>query len=139
MSTIALISENLEFVAGKNPDLIAGFYERLFTRYPQAKALFGRNSSENQQKMLTEALVAVVAHAEDSAWLTKTLTALGRKHVEYGVKDEMYDWVRECLVDTFEAESGERWTAELGDAWHSVLKSVNDLALQGAAQARSTT
>lgn len=137
MSAVELISENLEYIAGKNPDLIAGFYERLFTRYPSVKTLFGRNSTENQQKMLTEALVAVVAHAEDSAWLTTTLTALGRKHLEYGVEDHMYDWVRECLVDTFKDESGDRWSPELHDAWFTVLGAVNDLALKGAAQARS--
>lgn len=137
MSAVALISENFKYVAGKNPDLVADFYALLFERYPEARPLFAKSDMDFQKTALTNSLAAVVEHVEDPAWLTATLTTVGRKHVAYGVEDHMYDWVRDCLIDTFKAISADRWSAELHDAWFSVLGAVNDLALKGAAQARS--
>jgi hypothetical protein len=46
---------------------------------------FDRNSSAQQEKMLTDALVAVMDHLEDAPWPTSTLQGLGAKHRGYGV------------------------------------------------------
>src|SRR5215470_3089736 len=81
---IALLRSSFELVVDRNPDLVARFYDILFDRYPLARPLFGRSSRGRQEKMLTGALVAVLDHLEDAAWLESTLGALGRKHLDYG-------------------------------------------------------
>ena len=66
---IALLSESFEQAIQEEGVLMRRFYELLFERYPEAKALFGRNSAEQQQKMLQETLVAAIERLEDTAWV----------------------------------------------------------------------
>jgi len=94
--------------------------------------LFGRNSRARQEEMLTQALVAVLDHLEDASWLTTTLPALGAKHVGYGVTDEMYGWVGECLLAAIAEAAGEAWSAELAAAWTEAYGAIAGLMLSGA-------
>jgi hemoglobin-like flavoprotein len=111
------------------------FYEILFSRYPQAQPLFGRNSGDRQQKMLQDAIVAVVDHVEDASWLKETLTAMGAKHVDYGVTREMYDWVGDSLLTTLGEIAGSEWTPEVKKAWADAYSAISGLMLEGAARA----
>lgn len=131
-----VLRESLELVIERQPDLTKGFYVLLFERYPEVKPMFSRNAPEQQQKMLTEAIVAVVDHVEDAAWLQETLTALGAKHVEYGVRDEMYGWVGECLLAAMADVAKEAWTPEVEASWVAAYGAISSLALKGAENAR---
>lgn len=135
MSTKALIERNLELVTHSAPDLIARFYATLFERNPQLAPLFGRRSAEAQQKMLLQAIGAVVDHLEDSAWLNGTLRALGQKHVEYGVTDEMYPMVASALLDSLRDASGEGWDDATAQAWTGALTFVAETMIAGARDA----
>lgn len=135
MSTKALIERNLEVVTQNAPDLIARFYATLFERNPQLAALFGRRSAEAQERMLLEAIVAVVDHLEDSAWLNGTLRALGAKHVAYGVRDEMYPMVASALIDSLRSASGDRWDDATAQAWTGALTFVAETMISGARDA----
>ena len=80
-----------------------------------------------------EALVAVMEHIEDGRWLEQTLTALGQKHVDYGVTEEMYDWVGASLLAALAEAAGEDWTPELEAAWRAAYGAIAGLMQQGAA------
>ena len=112
-----VLRQSLELVASREPQITKRFYEIFFARYPVVVPLFSRNAPERQQKMLQDAIVAVVDHVEDATWLTETLTAIGAKHVDYGVTDEMYPWVGECLLATLAEIAGPEWTPEVAKAW----------------------
>lgn len=73
---IALLQDSFALVAAKETDLASRFYEILFERYPQTRAMF-RRRTEEQAKMLTSALAAVVAHVDDRDWLIATLPPMG--------------------------------------------------------------
>lgn len=128
-----VLRSSLELVASREPQITKRFYEILFTRYPQAKPLFSRNAPERQQKMLQDAIIAVVDHVEDAAWLKDTLTAMGAKHVEYGVTAEMYPWVGECLIATLAEIAAEHWTPPVQAAWTEAFGAISGLMLAGAA------
>lgn len=132
MDTKALIERNLELVTQNAPDLIARFYGTLFARNPQLASLFGRRSAEAQQRMLLQAIVAVVDHLEDGAWLDGTLRALGRKHVEYGVSEEMYPLVASALIDSLRDASGEHWDEPTQLAWAGALSFIAQTMIAGA-------
>src|SRR5689334_10181385 len=100
MLNVSLLRDSLARATEREALITPRFYEILFTRYPQVRPLFGRNASERQQQMLQEALVAVLDHLDDSRWLQTTLGGMGAKHIDYGVSDEMYPWVGECLIAT---------------------------------------
>ncbi|HEU4411690.1 MAG TPA: globin domain-containing protein [Polyangiaceae bacterium] len=132
----ALLRQNFELVIERQPQITPQFYEILFERRPEVRALFARNAPERQQKMLQDALVAVVERLDDAPWLGEALGAIGRKHVDYGVRDEMYGWVGEALLATLAEISGDAWTPELEAAWAAAYGALVAMALAGAREAR---
>ncbi|AKV04273.1 Putative hemeoglobin [Labilithrix luteola] len=128
----AVLRESLELVAQREPLITKRFYEILFDRYPQVQPLFSRNAPERQQKMLQDAIVAVVEHVEDSEWLKQNLTAIGSKHVDYGVTPEMYGWVGASLLATLAEIAGPAWTAEVEKAWTDAYGAISGLMIEGA-------
>ncbi len=129
---IDLLRSSFEWVTTTEPELTKRFYERLFTDFPHTRAMFGRNSGTQQQQMLRDALVAVMDHLDDAPWLSETLMALGRRHVGYGVTDEMYDWVGVSLLRTLADIAGDAWTAELEAAWTEAFGVIASLMQAGA-------
>ena len=97
--------------------------------------MFSRNAPEKQQKMLQDAIVAVVDHVEDASWLKQTLTAMGAKHASYGVTSEMYGWVGASLLATLAEIAGPEWTPEVEKAWSDAYGAISGLMLEGAASA----
>ena len=132
MDTKTLIQQNLDVVSQNAPDLTARFYATLFERHPELTRLFGRRSAEAQQRMLLEAIVAVVDHLDDTTWLEGTLRGLGAKHVDYGVTDDMYPLVASALIDTLREASGPRWSSDIAEAWAGALGFVADRMMAGA-------
>lgn len=135
---VEALQESFQLVVEKCPTVTTRFYEILFERYPQAKALFGRNSQKQQEEMLTRALAAVIDHLEDAPWLRETLVALGAKHVHYGVTDEMYGWVGESLLATLAEVAAEAWTPRVEKAWTDAYGAISGLMLEGAHGVRPT-
>ena len=132
-----LLRDSFALVIEREPQLVNRFYEILFERYPKVRPLFGQNSGGRQAEMLRSALIAVVDHLEDAAWLEATLKELGAKHLDYGVTDEMYDWVGESLLATIAEIAGPDWTPALAAAWTEAYGAIAGLMLRGAAAARS--
>lgn len=121
-----------------NPAIVPRFYEILFDRHPQLRALFGaRSVGGGQTGMVTEAIVSVVDHLDNAPWLAEELSRLGARHVAYGVRDEMYEWVGEALLAALAEAVGHRWTPRMDAAWRAALAAVVDLAVLGARRART--
>ncbi len=129
---VPLLRSSFELVVERQPQLTTRFYEILFDRYPQVRPLFGRNSGTNQAEMLTQALVAVIEHLEDAPWLTQTLGAMGKKHIDYGVTDEMYDWVGASLLAAIAEAAGADWSPKLQEAWAAAYGAIAGLVQAGA-------
>ena len=132
----ALLTESIEIAVEREPVITKRFYEILFERYPSVRPLFGRNAPERQQQMLQDTIVAALDHLNDGEWLEQTLGALGAKHVSYGVTDDMYPAVGECLVAALSELCGDRWTAEHEASWVAAYGALSDLAIAGARKAR---
>ena len=128
------LRSSFALVAEREPQVTKRFYGIFCERYPQVKPMFSRNAPEKQQEMLQQALVAVVEHLEDASWLDRELKAMGRKHVDYGVTSEMYDWVGECLLATLEDIAGEAWNDKLLGAWSDAYGAISGLMKAGAAE-----
>ena len=126
-------------VVDRQPQLTRRFYEIFFERYPQVAPLFRHKARARQEEMLTQALVALMDHLEDSGWLTTSLPELGAKHAGYGVTDAMYGWVGECLLAAIAEAAGTDWSHELSAAWSDAYRAVAGLTLSGAAANRMQT
>ena len=134
---VEALRESFQVVVERSPDVVHRFYDTLFTRYPQARSLFTRNAREVQEKMLTQALGAVLDHLEDAPWLVSQLGAMGAKHVGYGVRDEMYAWVGESLLAALSEAAGEAWTPRVAQAWAGAYTAIQELMLAGARRERA--
>jgi hemoglobin-like flavoprotein len=132
---VPLLRSSFELVIDRQPELTPRFYEIMFSRYPQVQPLFGRNARKQQAEMLQQALVAVMDHLDDAAWLTGTLEAMGRKHIDYGVTNEMYAYVGDSLLSTLAEVAGADWSPELQQAWSDAYAAIAGLMQQGAAKA----
>ena len=129
---VIALRESFALVVERAPDVTARFYDVFFARYPEVRVLFGRNSRQKQEEMLTKALVAVIDHLEDPSWLGGTLKALGAKHVGYNVTEEMYGWVGECLLITLSDVLGEEWTPRVAKAWTDAYGAISGAMIEGA-------
>ena len=133
----SLLRESIEIAVEREPVITKRFYEILFERYPQVKPMFSRNSPEKQQRMLQDTILAALDHLDDGEWLETNLRALGAKHVGYGVTDDMYPLVGECLVAALADLCGDAWTSDHEESWQEVFGIITALALAGAADERA--
>jgi len=123
----SLLRSSFELVTTREPNIVSRFYEIFFERYPQVKPLFKQGNAETQHKKLGAALGAVLEHLEDSQWLTEQLGAMGHRHDGYGVTDDMYPWVGECLIAAMQEAAGDEWTADMTVAWSDAYGAIVSL------------
>jgi hemoglobin-like flavoprotein len=133
--SISIIRWSFDRILAAEPALVGHFYDLLFARHPEVQPLFTRHARAAQERMLAEALVALVDHLDDAAWLRETLPPLGARHARYGVSDEMYGWVGACLLEAMAAAAGEEWTPEVAAAWTGAYQAVAGLMQEGAHRA----
>jgi hemoglobin-like flavoprotein len=129
---VAALHESLPLVDRHLPRIVTRLYERLFAAHPAARALFRKNPSDVQERMLVEALGSVLEHLEDAPWLTETLLSLGARHTDYGVTAEMYGWVGDALLGALEEALGPAWTPACARAWHGAYEAIASTMQRGA-------
>ena len=126
-----LLENSLALVDHDEDGLTRRFYDILFERHPEVRPMFGADIGP-QAAMLREAIIAVLDHLDDAAWLADTLGALGAKHAGWGVTAPMYGAVAECMIAAMAELGGTEWTAAMTAAWEEALTAVASLMLAGA-------
>ena len=130
---IQQIRETFALVA-KQPDAAASaFYRRLFEIDPGLRPLF-RPDLEEQGKKLMQMLGAAVRLLDHPQSLIPVLENLGRRHVDYGVRDEHYATVGQALLDTLSAALGNIFTPDVREAWASLYGVVATTMQRAAAE-----
>jgi hemoglobin-like flavoprotein len=118
-----LVQETFGLVVPIAPTAAALFYQRLFDLDPSVRPMFKGDIGE-QGKMLMQALALAVKSLDRPEALMPVLQNLGRRHVKYGVTDAHYDTVGAALIWTLEKGLGERFTADVREAWVAVYDVV---------------
>jgi NAD(P)H-flavin reductase/hemoglobin-like flavoprotein len=95
-------------------------YARLFTHSPELRSLFPL-SMEHTRTRTFRMLAEMIENLDDPAALDRLLDALGQDHRKFGVRDGHYPAFFDSLLATAAYVSGQGWTAELSEAWRSVL------------------
>ena len=117
-------SESVAKVVESETFALAGFYDRLFARYPEFQPYFSESSLKRQVVMLTMALVGVkhypIVHAPAHAYLQ----VLGTKHRGRGVAKELYAKFIEVLVDEVAEFHADDWNESLARQWTEALNLV---------------
>jgi hemoglobin-like flavoprotein len=131
-----LLKDSLALVAPVADQLIAQFYDRLFTAYPEVRPMFPAVMDAQREKLL-KAIIALVTHYERPDDLLPALNAMGKRHATYGVKTEHYALVGQCLLATLADVAGDVWNPELEGAWTRAYTFAAGAMVQGASQAET--
>jgi len=100
-------------IAGTAADL---FYSRLFEIAPELRALFPRDLAGQKQKLMMMLGIAVSGLSRLDS-IMPMISALGARHVGYGVKAEHFTPVGAALLWTLAQGLSDEFTPQVEDAW----------------------
>lgn len=130
---VNLLRSSFEALRPQAPALVDRFYAILFERYPEVRPMFAHTDLPRQKQMLVQALALLIANLEKPGVLKDYLGSLGARHVRYGVRDEHYAAVGECLLAAMAEMAGPWWSPNLEREWAETYGAVASLMQQGAA------
>ena len=116
---IALIRKSFdrlrELKTGRDP-FGTDFYDRLFVKAPETRALFREDLAEQGMRFLST-LGMIVAALDRPEELDAQFERLAAGHRAYGVRQEHYAPMGEALRETMRATLGESYDTETDAAW----------------------
>lgn len=133
---IALLKQSFSLIEPKKQEFAHSFYERLFTDYPETKALFQYTNMRRQESSLMAMLSIVIAGVERGENLTPILYDLGERHGRYGARPDSYPLVGACLIETFNEYLGAKFTPEMREAWSEAYEIISTNMIEGATEAK---
>lgn len=92
------------------------FYANLFRIAPETEVLF-KNDLTSQGEKLMDTLTFVVDHLDEPDILLPAACDLSVRHVNYGVTEEHYAFVKSALLKTFADLLGPDFGPKAHDAW----------------------
>jgi hemoglobin-like flavoprotein len=113
---IKLVQGSWAFVKPISDQAASLFYNKLFELDPSLKPLF-KSPQEEQGRKLMAMINTAVLGLSDLASIVAAIQDMGRRHIAYGVQDEHYDTVGEALIWTLSAGLGDKFTADVKEAW----------------------
>lgn len=114
-----------DIIKTRNDLLADNFYSILFERYPSLETLFKNTNWAKQKSMLSSILALLVKHRSHLEELMPVFQALGLRHQNYGVEEQHYAAVTECLLLALGETYGKYWNCELEHEWHEALSYVS--------------
>ncbi len=130
---ITLVKESWAKVLPISETAAELFYGKLFELDPQVKSMFKGDMKEQGRKLMAILNTAVNALDNVEA-IVPALQDMGKRHVDYGVKDEDYDTVGAALIWTLGAGLKDAFTEEVEAAWTTVYTLVADTMKAAAAE-----
>lgn len=113
------------------------FYAKLFEKDPSVRAMFKGDMKEQGKKLMTM-IGTAVGSLNNLEAVVPAVQELGKRHVGYGVTDQMYDTVGASLIETLEAGLGDAFTSPVKEAWVEVY-TVLATTMKDAAASVSTS
>lgn len=108
------------------------FYGKLFYDNPPLRKLFPEDMSEQYAKLI-HMLNKIVARLDQLDTMTPELEAMGKRHVGYGVRPELYGTVGIALLWTLQQGLGTDWNRETKLAWQTCYAKISTI-MQAAAR-----
>ena len=112
-----LVQESWQSVSANHDRVASAFYERLFEIDSAARPMFANTDMVAQRAKFTGMIGEIVRNLDLPQELIPSLSALGRRHKDYGVRPIDYDRVREAFFRALATELGDGFNDELRDAW----------------------
>lgn len=114
---IATVRAGFTAVAPDADGFAHAFYERLFARNPELRALFADADMSDLRGKLVAALAFVVRGLDRPHAILPEIRALALRHVRYGVEADHYAMVGGALLETLAERLGTAFDASARTAW----------------------
>jgi nitric oxide dioxygenase len=134
---IALVQDSFTKVAPIADQAAVLFYDRLFEIAPEVKPMFHDADMAEQRRKLMATLGVVVTGLTRLETVLPAASALARRHVTYGVKDEHYPIVGAALLWTLEKGLGDAWTPDVAEAWTAAYGTLSGYMISEAHAAQA--
>ena len=108
------------------------FYSKLFELDPELKSLFKGDMKDQGRKLMAMINTAINGLGDIEA-IVPAVQDLGKRHVDYGVKDKDYDTVGTALITTLAIGLDDFFTEDVKDAWVSVYTVLSTTMKDAAA------
>lgn len=128
---IKLVQESFEKVKPISEKAASLFYGRLFGLDPSLEKLFKGDMTEQGRKLMA-VIGTAVNSLNDLEAIVPTVEEMGKRHVDYGVKEEDYDTVGAALLWTLEVGLGDDFTPETKEAWALTYNILADVMKKAA-------
>lgn len=126
-----LVRDSFRVVSRDRRQAATRFYEILFERAPETRALFV-NDLEQQGAELMSKLGLIVAELQNVQALAPVLEDLALRHVAYGVKPHHYPAVGAALVEMLAEVVGDAFTPETRAAWEKAYAELAEVMIRSA-------
>jgi len=113
---IALVRKSWAMILPISDTAAVMFYAKLFDLDPGLKTLF-RSDMKEQGRKLMSALNTMVSSLGMIDDIVPAVQLLGRRHVDYGIKDKDYDTVGTVLLWMLENCLEDAFTPDVRAAW----------------------
>jgi len=125
---IDLVQSTFEQVRPISTAAAGMFYGRLFEIAPDVRPLFKGDIAEQGRKLMAT-LAVVISALHSLPTILPAVSALAKRHVEYGVKPDHYASVGAALLWTLERGLGASWTPEAAATWTSAYTTLSDFMI----------
>lgn len=126
---VNIVRKTWRKLSGIDPNLIGDlFYTKLFYDHPELRPLFPKDMKEQYIK-LTDMLTSIITGLNNSDQYKEEISAMGQRHVGYGVKIHHYKMVGSALLWTVEKGLGNEWNSNVRDAYIACYDTMVNLML----------
>jgi hemoglobin-like flavoprotein len=128
---IAVVQESFQKVASIADQAAELFYHNLFELDPQLRNLFPSDMQAQGGKLMH--MIGLAVHGlKNLEALIPAVQELGRRHVDYGVKEKHYEAVGNALMMTLEQGLGAEFTPQVKDAWSATYELLSGVMKEAA-------
>jgi nitric oxide dioxygenase len=128
-----LLEESFDLLLPRGDDLVAVFYQRLFSIAPRIAHLFGGVATDVQRRKFLSTLVLLRRSWRNFDAIEPELVALGERHRRYSVLAEQYPIVGDALIGAMVEIGGQQWKPAYTTCWREAYAVVQNVMLRGAA------
>jgi hemoglobin-like flavoprotein len=129
--TASRVRQTWDLILPQRKTVCRDFYQRLFARYPELRALFKADIGQ-QAALFVTMINTVISALEHPQRVQPLVETLGVRHAEYGVQAADYAKFEEVLLETLSEALGDAFDADARAAWCEVFERLSATMQAGA-------
>lgn len=116
-SEVVLVKRSWRVFRDMDPVVFGdAFYSKLFSRNQSLRKMFPGDMNQQYLKLIAM-INTIIARLDQPDGLTDEISAMAKRHLQYGVRPAHYKLVGHALLWTLQQGMGDDWSDEINDAW----------------------